>query len=83
MSRLKQNHTLIRKILVIGTSGSGKSTLAKQLSELLDVQFFPSDDFYWGAGWKISASEEVYEQIKYVTSQKEWILDGNFDDERE
>ncbi len=73
----------MKKILVIGTSGSGKSTLAKYLSELLDVQFFPSDDFYWEASWKISSSEKVYEQVRDVISQKEWILDGNFDDERE
>jgi adenylate kinase family enzyme len=73
----------MKKILVIGTSGSGKSTLAKQLSELLDVQFFPSDNFYWKAGWKIAPSEKVLEQVKSVLSQKKWILDGNFETERE
>ena len=73
----------MKKILVIGTSGSGKSTLAKQISEILDVQFFPSDDFYWEAGWKITPYDKVLEQVKMVISRKEWILDGNFETERE
>src|SRR5690242_12425499 len=73
----------MKKILVIGTSGSGKSTLAKQLSEILDVQFFPSDNFYWEADWKIAADDKVLEQIKKVISHKAWILDGNFETERE
>jgi adenylate kinase family enzyme len=73
----------MKRILVIGTSGSGKSTLANQLSELLHIQFFPSDNFYWEAGWKVVSSEKVYKQVSAVVSQKEWILDGNFDDERE
>ncbi|MBL8079319.1 MAG: AAA family ATPase [Anaerolineales bacterium] len=73
----------MKKILVIGTSGSGKSTLAKRLSELLDIQFFPSDHFYWESGWKLVPSEKVFEQVKNVVSQKQWILDGNFEAERE
>ena len=73
----------MKKILVIGTSGSGKSTLAKQISEILDVQFFPSDNFYWEAGWKITPYDKVLEQVKIVISRKEWVLDGNFETERE
>jgi adenylate kinase family enzyme len=73
----------MKKILVIGTSGSGKSTLAKQISEILDVQFFPSDNFYWETGWKIAHYDKVLEKVKRVISHKEWILDGNFETERE
>jgi adenylate kinase family enzyme len=73
----------MKKILVIGTSGSGKSTLAKQISEILDVQFFPSDNFYWEAGWEITPYDKVLEQVKSVISRKEWVLDGNFETERE
>lgn len=76
-------HVPMKKILVIGTSGSGKSTLAKQLSKILDVQFFPSDNFYWEAGWKITSPEKVFEEVSSVMTQKEWILDGNFETERE
>jgi adenylate kinase family enzyme len=73
----------MKKILVIGTSGSGKSTLAKQLSEILDIKFFPSDNFYWEADWKITSPEKVIEYVKSVVVQDEWILDGNFETERE
>lgn len=76
-------HILMKKILVIGTSGSGKSTHAKQLSEILDIKFFPSDNFYWEESWKITSHEKVLEHIKSVVVQKEWILDGNFETERE
>ena len=73
----------MKKILVIGNSGSGKSTLAKQLSELLHLQFFPSDNFYWESGWKIASSDKVRQQVIDVISKNEWILDGNFDDDHE
>ena len=73
----------MKKILVIGTSGSGKSTLAKQISELIEIQFFPSDDFYWEENWITSSSKKVHEKVSDVLSHEEWILDGNFDDERE
>ncbi|MFN8382513.1 MAG: hypothetical protein U0V02_11255 [Anaerolineales bacterium] len=73
----------MKKVLVIGTSGSGKSTLAKQLSGILDVQYFPSDRFYWEADWKITPYDKVLEKVKSVISHKEWVLDGNFETERE
>ncbi len=49
----------------------------------MNVQFFPSDHFYWEADWRISSPEKVFEQVRDVISKKDWILDGNFDDERE
>lgn len=64
----------MKKNLIIGTSGSGKSTLAKQLSEILDIKFFPSDNFYWEVGWKITPPEKVLEHVKSVIAQKEWKL---------
>lgn len=73
----------MKKILVIGTSGSGKSTLAKQLSEFLELPFFPSDDFYWGENWTLVSAEKVQERIDAVLAHDAWILDGNFDDVHE
>jgi hypothetical protein len=69
--------------MVIGTSGSGKSTLARRLSERLHTPFFASDPFYWKAGWKLVPSDEVLRQVVDVISREAWVLDGNFDDERE
>lgn len=73
----------MKRILIIGSSGSGKSTLAKRLSECLKLPFFASDNFYWELGWKIASSEKVRQQVRDVIAQEAWILDGNFDDERE
>jgi len=73
----------MKRILVVGSSGSGKSTLAKQLSEYLQLPFFPSDGFYWEPKWKIVPTDKVRQQINSVISQNAWILDGNFDDEHE
>jgi GTPase SAR1 family protein len=73
----------MKRILIIGTSGAGKSTLAQRLSNYLRVPFFPSDQFYWDPGWKIASPERVREQVTNVIHQETWVLDGNFDDERE
>lgn len=73
----------MKRILIIGTSGSGKSTLSKQLSERLGLPFHASDHFYWEPGWKPSSSEKVRRQILNVIDREEWILDGNFDSERD
>jgi adenylate kinase family enzyme len=73
----------MKRILVIGTSGSGKSTLAKRLSNCLQVPFFASDHFYWEPGWKIAPPERVRRQVMDVIKHDAWVLDGNFDDERE
>lgn len=73
----------MKRILIIGTSGSGKSTLAKRLSNCLQVPFFASDPFYWEPGWKITPSEKVRQQVMDVIKHEAWVLDGNFDEERE
>jgi len=73
----------MKRILVIGTSGAGKSTLARRLSERLGLPFFASDQFYWEPGWKTASSEKVRRQVADAVDREAWVLDGNFDDERE
>jgi len=73
----------MKRILIIGTSGSGKSSLAERLSEHLKLPFFASDHFYWEFGWKNASPEKVRQQVGNVVSQEAWVLDGNFDDERD
>jgi adenylate kinase family enzyme len=73
----------MKRILVIGNSGTGKSTLAKRLSTCLNLPYFPSDPFYWEPGWKLTPADRVFQQVRDVTSQKSWILDGNFDEYHE
>lgn len=73
----------MKRILVIGTSGSGKTTLAERLSERLCLPYHASDHFYWELGWKSASSESVNRQVRNVVDQEAWILDGNFDNERD
>jgi hypothetical protein len=73
----------MKRILVIGTSGAGKSTLARHVAKALRLPFIASDHFYWGPGWKVASSEYIRQQLKEVVHREAWVLDGNFDDERE
>ena len=73
----------MKRILVIGTSGAGKSTLAQRLAESLALPFIASDHFYWEPGWKVASTEKVHQQLMEVIDRDAWVLDGNFDDERE
>ena len=73
----------MKRILVIGTSGAGKSTLAQRLSESLGLPFIASDHFYWEPGWRVVPPEKVRQQLSEVIRREAWVLDGNFDDERE
>ena len=73
----------MKRILVIGTSGAGKSTLAQRVSKSLALPFIASDHFYWEPGWKVASSEKVHQQLREVVGREAWVLDGNFDNERE
>jgi hypothetical protein len=73
----------MKRILVIGTSGAGKSTLAQRVSESLGLPFIASDHFYWEPGWKVAPSAKVHQQLSEVIRREAWVMDGNFDNERE
>ena len=73
----------MKRILIIGTSGAGKSTLAQRVSKSLGLPFIASDHFYWEQGWKVASAEKVRRQLREVIDQEAWVLDGNFDDDRE
>lgn len=73
----------MKRILIIGNSGSGKSTLAQHLAKSLALPFIASDHFYWESDWKAATSEKVRQQLATVITQESWVLDGNFDHERE
>ena len=73
----------MKRILVIGTSGAGKSTLARRVAESLELPFIASDHFYWESGWKAASAKRVHQQLTEVVHREAWVLDGNFDNERE
>jgi hypothetical protein len=72
-----------RRIVVLGCSGSGKSTLAAALAARLNLPFVPTDDIYWRDVWKPTPPEEVRAWLDATTMRESWVLDGNFDAQRD
>ena len=36
------------------------------------------DQLFWKAKWQETSDEELFQKIREVTSQKGWVLDGNY-----
>lgn len=68
----------IKRINVIGTSGSGKTTFGRELAEILGLPFYEMDGMFWKADWRQSTDHELVDNVCEVTSQANWILDGNY-----
>jgi hypothetical protein len=73
----------IKRIIVLGCSGSGKSTLAPLLAARFALPFLPTDPVYWTADWKPVPPAEVRAWADAATAAGAWVLDGNFDAERD
>jgi len=73
----------IKRIIVLGCSGSGKSTLAPVLAARLALPYLPTDPVYWTADWRPVPAVEVRAWADAATSAGAWVLDGNFDAERD
>ena len=73
----------MKRILIIGASGCGKSTLAKRVSTRLELPYVATDPFYWDADWKPVSMERVHQRLNAALEHDAWVLDGNFDNERE
>lgn len=71
------------RIVVLGCSGSGKSTLASRLADKLDLPFIPTDGVYWRNDWTPVPEAEVRAWLDATTSSPRWVLDGNFDAQRD
>jgi len=66
------------RINIVGTSGSGKSTLGKQLSAVLKSPYYEMDSLFWKQNWEMAPDDELFAAIENITSQPNWILDGNY-----
>ena len=73
----------IKRIIVLGCSGSGKSTLAPILAERLALPYLATDAVYWSKDWRPTPPAEVRAWVEAATAAEAWVLDGNFDAERE
>jgi hypothetical protein len=73
----------IRRVIVLGYSGSGKSTLAPVLAARMALPYLASDPVYWTADWRPTPAADVRAWAKAATSAEAWVIDGNFDAERD
>ena len=73
----------MKKVLVIGCSGVGKTTLAARVSQKTGLPFTATDPFYWRAHWQLASTESVVHSVDEATRRPAWVLDGNFDGQRE
>ena len=71
------------RIVVLGCSGAGKSTLAAQLAKQWNLPFFPTDEVYWHSDWTPVPETEVRAWLDATTASTRWVLDGNFDAQRD
>jgi adenylate kinase family enzyme len=71
------------RIIVIGCSGSGKSTLAAALAARLSLPYTPTDPVYWTDDWRPAPATDVRAWADRATAAERWVLDGNFDAERD
>ncbi|MCX6750887.1 MAG: AAA family ATPase [Candidatus Pacearchaeota archaeon] len=66
-----------KKIVIFGLTASGKTTLAKNISKILNIKVYHSDDFAYKKKWTIKSSEkEFMHKLGNVTRKKEWIIEG-------
>lgn len=71
-----------QRIVIVGNSGSGKSYLARQLSSKLGSQVVHFDEHFWEPGGfnKRRLPEVVHSEIKQLSLEEMWIMEGVFGD---
>jgi adenylate kinase family enzyme len=68
----------MQRILILGNAGSGKTCLANKLAELLDLNSYHLDYYFWQPGWKQPSMEKWETTVKKLLQRNSWILDGNY-----
>ncbi|MEH7346236.1 topology modulation protein [Bacillus sp. JJ1532] len=69
----------MKRIMVIGvSSGVGKSTFARRLGEVLDINVYHLDAFFWKPNWVQASIEEFSEAQQEIVNQDQWIIEGNY-----
>lgn len=67
-----------KKIIVIGCPGSGKSTFSKILAQKTNLPLYHIDNIWWYGDWEHISRDELVKQIEEITSDDNWIIDGNY-----
>ncbi|MEJ0053890.1 MAG: hypothetical protein WDN10_04175 [bacterium] len=68
-----------KRIAVVGVSASGKSTFARRLATKTGLPLTHIDAVMWKPGWDYIGDEETVRQLKEISKQDEWIIEGFID----
>jgi len=67
------------KIVIIGSPGAGKSTFARTLGQVLDIEVFHLDRYFWKPDWKeYPRDKRILIQHQLVEGKKRWIIEGTY-----
>lgn len=70
---------MYEKIVIIGSPGAGKTTLAQMLGDILNIQVFHLDHYFWLPGWKEKPIEErITIQQTLIQEEERWIIEGTY-----
>lgn len=68
---------MYKKIIIFGATGSGKTTLAKQISEILKIPYYSTDDMvYKKVGREKYTQKEIKTNLLNVVRKEKWIIEG-------
>lgn len=71
-------NNLGKRILIVGPNGSGKTTFGRKLAEKTGLPFYELDFYSWQPNWVETDYGEFRQKTIEITSQNEWIVDGNY-----
>jgi adenylate kinase family enzyme len=71
----------VQRIAIVGGPGSGKTTMATALSQSLGLPRVELDGLWWGPHWTPKDPSTFLEEVRALTRNQAWILDGNYFDE--
>lgn len=66
------------RIVIIGSPGAGKSTLARKLGDLLNIEVYHLDRYFWDSGWHELSRSERIEIQRNILNKERWIIEGTY-----
>lgn len=66
------------RIVILGSSGSGKTWLGRRLGDLLGIEVFHLDPYFWQPGWREPDPGEFERANRDLVANDRWIVEGNY-----